>query len=220
MSTVVRPPDVQGPPPPSGRSRRRMLVALVLVVLLAGAGAAVVLTRSSSSAGSSENVATQSAQPKTDEEKIVEAVKNYYRVDYEAFEAPNEPDPSHPLYPVYAAGPQLQAAIDAVKKAKEQGLAGRHPANSITNETVTVTSIDGDRASIRVCAVDDGIIVRVDTGQPAYDYPPGSVSTGLLTGEMVREGPQARATLAGSGRVRGRTGLTTLLSMVGGTGGG
>lgn len=187
MSTVVRPPDLQGPPPPSGGSRRALLVALVLVVLFAGAGAAALVTRGGSSKEPSEDVATQASQPKTDEEKIVEAVKNYYRVDFEAFEGPNGPDPSHPLYPVYAAGPQLQAAVDAVKKAKEQGLAGRHPANSITNQKVTVTSIDGDRARIRVCAVDDGIIVRADSGKPAYDYPPGSAVTALMTGEMVRE---------------------------------
>lgn len=186
MSTVVRPSDVEGPPPPSGRSRRPLALALVIVVLLAGAGAAVMVNRGDSSPEHSEDVAAQ-AQPKTDEEKIIEAVKNYYRVDFEAFEVPNGPDPNYPLYPVYAAGPQLQAAVDAVRKAKEQGLAGRHPANSITNQRVTVTSIDGDRARIRVCAVDDGMIVRADTGKPAYDYPPSSAVTALMTGEMIRE---------------------------------
>jgi len=187
MSTVVRPSDVEGPPPPSGRSRPSLVLALVIVVLLAGAGAAVVVTRGGSSPEPSEDVVTQ-AEPRTDEEKIVEAVKNYYRVDDEAFEGAHGPDPNHPLYPVYAAGPQLQTAVDAARKAKEQGLAGRRPANSVSNQKITVTSIEGDRARIKVCSVDDGIIVRVDTGKPAYDYPTGFAVTALLTGEMVREG--------------------------------
>ena len=183
MSTVVRPPDVQGPPPPGRRSRSSLLLALVLAVLIAGAGAAVLVTRDSSTK-STEDVATQARQPKTDEEKIVEAVKNYFRVDDEAFEGP---DPNHPLYPVYAAGPQLQAAVDAARKAQQQNQATRKPANSVTNQKVTVSSVDGDRARIRVCSVDDGIIVHADTGKPAYDYPPGFAVTALMTGEMVRE---------------------------------
>lgn len=185
MSRVVHPSDVEGPPPPPGRgSRRTLVLALVILVLLAGAGAAVMVTPGGSSPEPSEDVATQ-AQPKTDEEKIVEAVKNYFRVDDEAFE---KPDPNHPLYPVYSAGPQLQAAVDAARRTQQQNLAARKPANSITNQKVTVSSIEGDRARIRVCDVDDAIIVNADTGKPAYDYPPGFAVTALLTGEMIREG--------------------------------
>ncbi len=185
MSTVVRPSDVEGPTPPSGRSRRPLVLALVIVVLLAGAGAAVMLTRGGSSNQPSEDVATQPGQPKTDEEKIVEAVRSYFRVDNEALEGP---DPNHPLYSAYATGSQLQAAVDAVKKVKEQGLAGRHPANSITRQQVTVVSVTGDHAAIKVCSVDDGYLVRADTGRPAYEYPPGFAVTGLYNGQMVREG--------------------------------
>lgn len=184
MSTVVRPPDVQGPPPPGGGGHRSLVAALVVLVLLAGAVAAVLVTRDGSSTSSSEELATEAQRPKTDEEKIVENVKNYYRVDDEAFEGP---DPNHPLYSVYAAGPQLQAAVDAARKAQQQNLAGRKPPNSITEQRVTVVSIEGDRARIRVCDIDDGQIVRADTGKPAYDYPPGFVVTALMTGEMIRE---------------------------------
>ena len=186
MSTVVRPPDVHGPPPP-GRGGRRSLVAILVVFvlfLIASAVAAVLVTRDGSPTSSSEERATEAQRPKTDEEKIVENVKNYYRVDDEAFE---RPDPNHPLYPVYAAGPQLQAAVDAARKAQQQNLAGRKPPNSITEQRVTVLSIEGDRARIRVCDIDDGQIVRADTGKPAYDYPPGYVVTALMTGEMIRE---------------------------------
>ncbi|MFN2505461.1 MAG: hypothetical protein ABR540_14750 [Acidimicrobiales bacterium] len=189
MSTAVR-PDVQGsPPPPPGGRHTRLLVALLAVIVLAGAAVAgVLLTRDDSTSSTDEVIADGQRAPKTEEEKIVEAVKNYYRVDDEAFQEPGGPNPNHPLYPVYAAGPQLQAAVDAAAKAKAEGIASRQPANSITEQRVTVVSIDGDRARIRVCSIDDGIIIRSDTGKPAYEYPPGYVVTALYTGEMVREG--------------------------------
>ena len=185
MSTVVRPPDVQGPPPP-GRGRRRSLVAaLVVLVLLAGAVAAVLVTRDNSSTSSSEDLATEAQRPKTDEEKIVENVKNYFRVDNEALEGP---DPKHPLYPVYATGPALQQAVDAVRKAQQQNLAGRSPVNSIAEQRVSVVSINGERAQFKVCTIEDGYLVHADTGKPAYEYPPGFAVTGLWVGEVVREG--------------------------------
>ena len=182
MSTVVRPPDLQGPPP--SRSRRSLVVALVLAIVLMGAGVAVFLTRDSSPSASPQGVSSQGTQPKTDEQKIVDAVKSYYKVDDEAFRGP---DPDDPRYTLYATGPQLQAAVDAARKAKAQGLAGRKPANSITDQKVTVVSITGDQAQIRVCSVDDGYIVKADTGKPAYDYPPGFAVTALMSGQMVRD---------------------------------
>ena len=184
MSTVVRPPDVQGPPPPGRGRRRSLLAALVVLVLIAGAVAAVLTTRDGRSTSSSEDLATEAQRPKTDEEKIVENVKNYFRVDNEAIEGP---DPNHPLYPVYATGPALQQAVDAVRKAQQQNLAAVSPANSIAEERVTVVSVNGDRAQIRVCRIDDGEIVHADTRKPAYDYRPGHASTSLYVGEMTRE---------------------------------
>lgn len=186
MSTVVR-PDVQGsPPPPPGGRRARLLVAVLAVLILAGgAVGGFLLTRDDSTSSSDEVIAEGQRTPKTEEEKIVEAVKGYFRVDDEAFQGPH---PDDPRYSIYATGPQLQAAVDAAKKVKEQGLAGRTPPNSITEQRVTVLSIDGDRARIRMCSISDGYLVHADTGKPAYDYPPGFAVTTLFSGEMVREG--------------------------------
>lgn len=184
MSSVVRPPDDQGPPSPGRNGRRALVAALVVLVLLAGAAVVVLVTRDNSSTSSSDVLALEAQRPKTDEEKIVETVKNYFRVDNEALEGP---DPNHPLYPVYATGPALQQAVDAVRRAQQQNLAGRSPANSISEQRVTVVSISGDRAQFRVCSIEDGLIVHADTGKPAYDYAPGHATTGLWTGEVVRE---------------------------------
>jgi len=184
MSTVVRPPDVQGPPPPRRRGRS-LVVALIAAVLIAGAGAAVLVTRDSSSTSSSEDLTTEARRPKTDEEKIVETVKNYFRVEDEALQGP---DPNHPLYPVYATGPALQQSVDAVKKAQQQNLATRIPTNSISDRRVTVGAINGDRAQFKVCTISDGYVVHADTGKPAYEYPPGFAVTGLWTGELARDG--------------------------------
>ena len=187
MSTVVR-PDVQGPPPPPPRrGRGRLLVAVLTVaVLIAAAAAAVVVARDNTDPSPADDVVAEGRPaPKTEEEKIVEAVRNYYRVDDEAFEGP---DPNHPLYPVYAAGPQLEAAVDAARDLQRQNLAGRKPPNSITEQRVTVVSIDGERARINVCSISDGYLVHADTGKPAYEYPPGYAVTAFYTGEMAREG--------------------------------
>lgn len=186
MSTVIR-PDAQGSPPPApGRRHGRLLAAVLAVaVLVAGAIATVLLTREDPTSETADDVVTEGPRtPKTEEEKIVEAVKGYYRVDDEAFQGPH---PDDPRYSIYAAGPQLEAAVQAARRAKDQGLAGRIPANSRSEQRVTVLSIDGDRARIRICEIDDGIIVRADTGAPAYNYPPGFAVTALMSGEMVRE---------------------------------
>ena len=184
MSSVVRPPDDQGPPPPRSDGRRYLVAGLVVLVLLAGAVAAVLVTRGNSSTSSSEDLATEARQPKTDEEKIIENVKNYFRAHDEALVGP---DPNDPLLPVYATGTALQQAVDAVRKAQQQNLATRVPPNSITRQQVTVVSVNGERAQIRVCSVSDGYLVHADTGKPAYDYPPGFAVTGLWTGDMARE---------------------------------
>jgi hypothetical protein len=187
MSTVAR-PDVQGPPPPPRRRGRGwVLVAILAVAGLIGAGVvAVVVAGDNPGPGPADDVVTEGRPaPKTEEQKIVEAVTNYFRVDDEAFEGP---DPNHPLYPVYATGPAPQQAVDAVRKAQQQNIATRSPANSITEQRVTVLSINGDRAQISVCSIDDGQIVHADTGKPAYEYPPGHATTSLYAAEMAREG--------------------------------
>jgi hypothetical protein len=184
MSSVVRPPDDQGQPPPGRDGRRYFVAALVVLVLLAGAFAAVLVTLGNSSTSSSEDLATEARKPKTDEEKIIENVKNYFRAHDEALVGP---DPNDPLLPVYATGPALQQAVDAVRKAQQQNLATRVPPNSVTRQQVTVVSVNGERAQIRVCSVSDGYLVHADTGKPAYDYPPGFAVTGLWTGDMALE---------------------------------
>lgn len=184
MSSGVRPPNDQGPPPPGRDGRRYLVAAMVVLVLLAGTVSVLLVTQDDSSTSPSEEMASESQRPKSDEEKIVENVKNYFRAHNEALVGP---DPNDPLLPVYATGPALQQAVDAVRKAHQQNLAAISPPNSVTEQRVTVMSISGDRAQIRVCAIEDGEIVHADTRKPAYEYAPGHASTGLWTGEMARE---------------------------------
>ena len=175
-------------PPQAPRPRSRgPLVIVALVAILFGAGVAVAV--SSREGSDSDRISTldgpDGTKPKTEAEKVEEAYRNYWDANFKAGEIP---DPASPLLGVYATRTQLQAAASDLEKLRQQGLAGRAVPNSIARRQITVASVQGDTARLTDCAVDDSIIVRADSGKPAYDYPPGKASTTLFTAEMVREG--------------------------------
>lgn len=114
----------------------------------------------------------------TEEQKIVAAYRKYDEVDGAALTTGN---PDHPLYSAYATGAQLEAAREAVRRLRDQGIVLSPP--TVREVQITVESIDGDRARIRVCAVDDGFPVRADTGEPLA---PRRLATTLMTGDMVK----------------------------------
>jgi hypothetical protein len=156
-----------------------------VLVLLAGAVAVAVATRGGSD---SSRISTldgpDGTKPLTEAQKVEEAYRNYLKADDAAVAIP---DPASPLLSVYSTGPQLKAAVDALEKLRRDGLAARSVPNSIARHTIKVLSIDGDKARLTECSVDDGIVVHADTGKPAYDYPPGSAATHLYTVDLVRE---------------------------------
>jgi len=159
-------------------------VAVLAVLLIAGAIAGLVV-RSSGSSGLNIRLGADGPTPKTDAQLVEEAYRHYLDADRRASEIP---DPSSPLLPVYATGPQLKAATDAIEKLRQQGQATRQIPNSMGRTVINIVSVDGDKATLTECSVDDGIVVRSDNGKPAFDYPPGSVATFLFTAQMIREG--------------------------------
>lgn len=187
MSTIVRPPNAPEVPP-TPRRRRLGVVAASLVLVVAGAGLTTLALWKDDPAPESRVDAVSggapSPAPKTEEQRIVEAVEGFFRVDAEALAIP---DPNHPLFTAYLTEPQLSASRDVVQRLADQGLAARPISDSIAEREVTVTGIEGEKATAEVCEVDDGQVVYVESGEPAFDYPEGQASTALFSAELVEE---------------------------------
>lgn len=181
----MRPPAPEASPPRRPRRRRGLLIG-VLAVIVAGAGvAAVALWKSDPSSSERVNAANGApSSPKSDEERIIEAVEGFFRVDAEALSIP---DPDHPLFTAYLTEPQLSASRDVVRQLADQGLAARAIPDSIAQRTVRVTEIAEGRALAEACVVDDGQVVYAESGEPAFEYPLDQSSTALFSAELVDE---------------------------------
>lgn len=187
------------PPTPSGvgshRSRRGIYLILGLLVAAAiGVVVALVVLLRSGDDDATLPVAPASPQPtaQTEDERVASAYKSYIKV---ADEAAGVADADYPLLPVYAVNPHLDALRASLRNLQENGLAMRTPANSTREVRVTVVSMDGDRAQVRVCSIDDGYLARATDGQ-AFGVaaggelvpidPAGRKITSLLSAEMIR----------------------------------
>ena len=184
MTTTL--PGATIPPQAPRRRAWGALVIAALVAILLAAGVAVALSsRGGSDSGRISALdGPDGTKPKTEVEKVEEAYRNFRLADRRASEIP---DPSSPLLAVYSTGPQLKAAVDAIEKLRRDGQATQQVPNSIGRTTVKVLSVEGDKARLTECSVSDGIVVRVDTRKPAYEYPPGFATTSLFIADMVRE---------------------------------
>lgn len=161
-----------------------VLAALALATAFAVIAVATLGDDSSAPSAPSNDVpdAASTTVVKADEREIVAAYLGYWKAQGTALEVA---DPDHPELALYTTGTQLQVNREAIQKVRDQGWATRTPANSVAEARVTVESIEGDHARFRSCELDDGIVVRAETGEPlGLDR---GVGTYLWTGEMVRE---------------------------------
>lgn len=92
------------------------------------------------------------------------------------------PDPNDPALREFATGRQLETVIAETQANLDQGLAFRARPNPADFRKVTVVEVDGDRAVVQECFVDDGLVVRRDTGEVVND----TVATHNVRGELVR----------------------------------
>lgn len=185
MSTIVRPPGAPEAPGSPKRPRRGGPLLAAVIVVVAGVGLAAALWKDDPSPSQRVDAADGTAgTPKSDEERIAEVVDGFFRVDAEALSIP---DPNHPLFSAYLTEPQLSASRDVVRKLAEKGLAARPVRNSIAEREVTVTGVEGETATAEACVVDDGQVVHVDSGEPAFEYSEGQASTALFSAELVDE---------------------------------
>lgn len=92
------------------------------------------------------------------------------------------PNPSDPALAEFATGEQLQAVVAETQSNLDEGLAFRSAEQPANFREVRVVSIEGDVAVVQECVVDDGLVIRRDTGEVVND----SVTTQSVRGEMRR----------------------------------
>lgn len=92
------------------------------------------------------------------------------------------PNPDDPALRDYATGAQLDAVVAETRTYLEQGLALRHAENPVDLQQIHVIEVDGDRAVVQECVVDDLVVVRRDSGDVVND----AVATHNVRGELLR----------------------------------
>ena len=92
------------------------------------------------------------------------------------------PNPADPALSEFATAEQLSVVVAETQANLDDGLSFR-PADQPANfREVRVVSIAGDTAVVQECVVDDGLVVRRDTGEIIND----SVTTQNVRGELHR----------------------------------
>ena len=136
------------------------------------------------SSTSTEPTSTTSATSTTGGQSVEDEIIARYVGYWDARLAANSgtPDPNDPALREYATGEQLETVIAETRANLDQGLAFRARPNPADVRTVTVVEVDGDRSVVQECFVDDGLVVRHDTGEVVND----TVATHNVRGELVR----------------------------------
>ena len=92
------------------------------------------------------------------------------------------PDPEAPALRDFATGAQLDAVIAETRTNLEQGLALRPADDPADFQQVEVIEVDGDRAVVQECVVDDQVVIRRDSGEVVND----AVATHNVRGELQK----------------------------------
>ncbi len=138
----------------------------------------------STTADTVTTTSTEATTRSTSADEAEQAVFDAYRGYFDAILAANDPpDQSHPALRQFATGEAFQSVFEAAQGNRLAGRALRLPENSRTEHRAEVISIEGDQATVRDCAVDDGLVVSIETGEVLND----EVTTRLVTGTLVMD---------------------------------
>ena len=172
--------------------RRLVLHAVPLMVVLgacsgsgegpttSGTTAAPVTSTTADSTTTSTEATTTTAPADKAEQAVLKAYQGYF----DAILAANDPpDQFHPALRQYATGEAFQSVFEAAQGNRLAGRALRLPENSRTEHRAEVISIEGEQAAVRDCAIDDVLVVNIETGEVLND----EVATQLRTATLVRE---------------------------------
>lgn len=103
----------------------------------------------------------------TDHQAIVDAYVGYWDARFAA--NTGTPDPDDPALERYATGAQLEAVIAETRANLEQGTAFEAAPQPVDFRRVRVVEVEGDRAEVQECFVDDGRLVERGTGTVIND---------------------------------------------------
>lgn len=125
-------------------------------------------TTTSEPTSTTSSTTSESTDPSSDEEaQILDRYLAFWDARFEANTDPVNPDDER--LADLATGAQLDNVREETRKRAEAGLAFRRPDDSITERRPRIVKIDGDVATIQDCAINDGIIYRVDSGEIVND---------------------------------------------------
>ena len=143
-------------------------------------------TASTSSTSRDTTTTTTEATPVTTapgttaEQEVIDRYVGYWNARFNA--NAGVPNPDDPALRDFATGRQLDAVVAETQSNLDSGVAFERAAEPHNIQRVTVVEIDGDRAVVHECVVDDGLVVSRDTGEVVDD----SVSTHNVQAEMLR----------------------------------
>ena len=116
----------------------------------------------------------------TEEDEIVARYVGYWDARFVANSG--TPNPDDPALRDFATGAQLDAVVAETQANLEQGLALRQADDPLDYQRVDVIEIEGDRAVVQECVVDDLVVVRRDTGAVVND----AIATHNVRGELLK----------------------------------
>ena len=125
-------------------------------------------------------VSATTAPGTTPEQEVIDRYVGYWNARFNA--NAGVPNPDDPALRDFATGRQLDAVVAETQSNLDSGVAFERAAEPHNIQRVTVVEIDGDRAVVQECVVDDGLVVSRDTGEVVDD----SVSTHNVQAEMLR----------------------------------
>jgi hypothetical protein len=177
------PPKAPAPRPPQ-RGRRGPLI--VLIVLLAVGMAAVVVWAVSSGGDAGMKLEEPPPPEDTASASVEQEILAAWSTFRDALDEVNseKPDPNDPRLARYATGEMLEDVRAAAEQNRAQGIVTRLPENSISQVWPEVISVEGDTAQLRSCEVDDGLVVKAETGDTVN--PPGAVTL-LVEATLIRD---------------------------------
>lgn len=127
-----------------------------------------------------EATSVTTAPGTTAEQEVIDRYVGYWNARFNA--NAGVPNPDDPALRDFATGRQLDAVVAETQSNLDSGVAFERAAEPHNIQRVTVVEIDGDRAVVQECVVDDGLVVSRDTGEVVDD----SVSTHNVQAEMLR----------------------------------
>lgn len=139
-------------------------------------------TDPTSSTSTTATTTTAPAAPTPSDQTAEEEIVARYIGYWDARLAANSgtPNPDAPALRDFATGAQLDAVIAETRANLDQGLALRRPDDPVGFQKVEVIEIDGDRAVVQECVVDDLVVVRRDA------IVNDAIATHNVRGELVK----------------------------------